>query len=58
MKNHYDTLGVSKTANSDEIKQAYRKLAGKYHPDRGGDKNKFQEIQDLVYRLSLLGLFS
>ena len=45
MKNHYDTLGVSKTANSDEIKQAYRKLAGKYHPDRGGDKNKFQEIQ-------------
>ena len=45
MKNHYETLGVGKTANSDEIKRAYRKLAGKYHPDKGGDKNKFQEIQ-------------
>ena len=45
MKNHYETLGVSKTANSDEIKRAYRKLAGQHHPDKGGDKNKFQEIQ-------------
>jgi len=45
MKNHYETLGVSRTANSDEIKRAYRKLAGRHHPDKGGDKTKFQEIQ-------------
>ena len=49
MKTHYETLGVSKTANSDEIKRAYRKLAGQHHPDKGGDKNKFQEVEE-AYR--------
>lgn len=41
----YDMLGVSKEATNDEIKKAYRKLAMKHHPDRGGDKEKFQELQ-------------
>jgi DnaJ-class molecular chaperone len=45
MKNHYQTLGVSPTANADEIKSAYRRLAGQHHPDKGGDTQKFQEIQ-------------
>ena len=45
MKNHYQTLGVERTATPDEIKQAYRRLAGQHHPDKGGDKNRFQEIQ-------------
>jgi DnaJ family protein A protein 2 len=41
----YTELGVDKKATGDEIKKAYRKLAVKHHPDRGGDKEKFQAIQ-------------
>jgi molecular chaperone DnaJ len=46
----YDTLGVKKNASADEIKKAYRKLAGKYHPDKNpGDasaEEKFKEVQN------------
>jgi DnaJ-class molecular chaperone len=45
MTDHYATLGVSRTAAADEIKQAFRKLASQHHPDKGGDTRKFQEIQ-------------
>jgi curved DNA-binding protein len=45
MANAYETLGVPKGASEDEIKKAYRRLAAKHHPDRGGDTAKFQEIQ-------------
>lgn len=50
--NLYDVLGVSKTASADEIKKAYRRLASKHHPDKGGDTAKFQEIQTAYDTLS------
>ena len=49
-KDYYSTLGVSKTASEKEIKQAFRKLARKHHPDLNpGDKvaeAKFKEINE------------
>lgn len=52
MANAYETLGVPKGASEDEIKRAYRKLAAKHHPDRGGDTAKFQEVQSAYETLT------
>ncbi len=45
MPNLYEILGVRSDATADEIKRAYRRLASQHHPDKGGDKTRFQEIQ-------------
>lgn len=45
-KDYYATLGVDKKASGEDIKKAFRKLAQKYHPDKGGDEAKFKEITE------------
>ena len=42
--NYYKILGIKQTAKREEIKKAYRNLAKKYHPDKGGSKNDFLNI--------------
>ena len=56
IKDYYDVLGVKRGASDNEIKQAYRKLARKFHPDLNpGDKvaeEKFKELQEAYDVLS------
>lgn len=51
-KNYYDILGVDKKATQDDIKKAFRKLAQKHHPDKGGDESKFKEITEAYATLA------
>ncbi|MBI5405463.1 molecular chaperone DnaJ [Candidatus Kaiserbacteria bacterium] len=52
-KDYYNVLGVDKKASKDDIKKAFRKLAHKYHPDKGGtDESKFKEITEAYSILS------
>ena len=46
MKNYYDILGVSEDASNYQIKKAFKEIAKKEHPDRGGDESVFKEANE------------
>jgi hypothetical protein len=53
MADHYKTLRVTKKATQQEIKDSYRDLSKKYHPDKqGGDEKKFKELANAYEVLS------
>lgn len=52
MGDYYAILGVSKDASQEDIKKSYRQKALKAHPDKGGDPEKFKEINKAYEVLS------
>ena len=52
MKDYYKILGVDRNASQEEIRKAFYKLAHQYHPDKGGDPEKFKEINEAYQVLS------
>ncbi|AIY41444.1 DnaJ-class molecular chaperone CbpA [Collimonas arenae] len=53
-KDYYSALGVERTASAAEIKQAYRKLAHKYHPDVSKDPTGEEKFKDIAEAYSTL----
>lgn len=52
----YDILGVSRNADADEVKRAYRRLAKRYHPDRNpGDKQAAERFKEVQAAYEVLG---
>lgn len=54
MNDYYNILGVEKTASKEEIKKAYRKLAGKYHPDKNKDPDSVRRFKEIAEAYSVL----
>jgi len=50
--NFYSLLGVNKDADETSIKKAYRRLAMQHHPDKGGDAEKFKQINEAYETLA------
>lgn len=56
MKNHYEVLGVDKTASADDIKAAYKKKAKEFHPDLNPDNKASEEsFKEVANAFAVLG---
>ncbi|MDO8627434.1 MAG: DnaJ domain-containing protein, partial [Candidatus Diapherotrites archaeon] len=53
-KDYYNVLGISKGANSEEIKAAYKNSAKQFHPDVSKDPNAKQKFQEVLEAYSVL----
>ena len=49
---YYELLGVPKNASDQDLKSAFKKKAMQYHPDKGGDPEKFKQINEAYQILS------
>lgn len=54
-KDYYDLLGVTRTASSDDIRKAYRKLARKYHPDVNKSPDAETRFKEIAEAYEVLG---
>ena len=46
MANYYDILGVPRNASDKDLKDAFKKKAMQYHPDRGGSEEQFKKLNE------------
>jgi curved DNA-binding protein len=53
----YSVLGVQRNASEAEVRKAFKRLAMKHHPDRGGDEEKFKQINEAYERITSPGKF-
>src|SRR5688500_6677213 len=54
-RDYYEVLGVSKTASDREIRDAYRKLAIKYHPDHSSASDAAERFKEAAEAFEVLG---
>ena len=52
IRSHYDTLGLRRDANAEQIKKAYKQAALRHHPDRGGSDAAFEAVNEAFEVLS------
>ena len=53
MKNYYEILGVPEDASYDQIRKAFKEIAKKEHPDKGGNEAKFKEANEAYDTLKI-----